>query len=78
MTTLIAIMAIGLPAAGAIAAILGGVSVAIHREEKNLTLTSEPTDTLTQVARRLNGVYVRAAAPDRQAARRVSNDHAPR
>jgi hypothetical protein len=60
MSPLIALAAIGLLAAGAIAGIIGVASVAIRREEKNLTLTSEATDPLTQAGRRVNGMYVRA------------------
>ncbi len=60
MAALIALAAIGLFAAGVIAGIIGLVAVAIRREERNLTLTSEAADNLTRMARWLNGVYVRA------------------
>ena len=60
MASLIGLAATGLSAAVVFAAIIGVVSVAIRREEKNLTLTSEATSHLTRVGRRLNGVYVRA------------------
>jgi hypothetical protein len=60
MALLIALAAIGLFAAGVTAGIVGVVSVAIRREDKNLTLTSEATDPVTQTARWVNGVYVRA------------------
>ena len=60
MATLIALVAIGLFASGAIAGIVGVVSVAIRREERKFTLTSEATDPVTRTGRRLNGVYVRA------------------
>ena len=60
MAPLIALAEIGLFAAGAIAGIVGVVSVATRREEKNLTLTSEATDPVTRAGRRMNGVYVRA------------------
>ena len=73
MAALIAFAAIGLFAAGVIAGIIGVVSVAIRREERNLTLTSEGTDSVTRAGRWLNGVYVRAprriAAADRETAR---------
>ena len=59
MTTLIALAALGLFAAGATAGIIGVVSVAIRWEERNLTLLSEPPDLVTRAGRRLNGVYVR-------------------
>jgi hypothetical protein len=71
MAALIALAAISLFTAGV--GIIGVVSVAIRREEKNLTLTSEATDTVTHAARWLNGVYVRAprctGAADRQPTR---------
>ncbi len=60
MALLITLAAIGLFAAGVSAGIVGVVSVAIRREEKNLTLTSETTDPLTGTGRWVNGVYVRA------------------
>jgi hypothetical protein len=70
MATMIALAAISLFASGVIAGIIGLVSVAIRREERNLTLTSEATDHVTRAGRWLNGVYVRAprrtAATDRQ------------
>jgi hypothetical protein len=70
MAALIALVAIGVFASGAIAGIIGVVSVAIRREERNFTLTSKAPDTVTRAGRWLNGVYVRtprrAAAADRQ------------
>ena len=73
MAALIAFAAIGLFAAGVFAGIIGLVTVAIRREERNLTLTSEATDSVTRAGRWLNGVYVRAphrtAAADRVTAR---------
>jgi hypothetical protein len=60
MASLIALAEIGLFAAGVIAGIIGVVSVAIRREEKNLTLTSEATDPVARAGRWVNGVYVRA------------------
>jgi hypothetical protein len=71
MAALIAVAALALFAAGAIAGIIAVVSVAIRREERNLTLTSATPDHVTRAARLLNGVYVRAprsAAPGREAA----------
>lgn len=52
----IALAALGLFVAG----VIGVVSVAIRREEKNLTLTSEATDRVTQAGGQLNGAYARA------------------
>lgn len=69
MAALIAAAAIGLAATGVFAGIIGVVSVAIRREEKNLTLTSEATSTAIRLGRWLNGVYVharRCTAADRK------------
>ena len=60
MAALIAFAAIGLFGAGVTTGILGVVTVAIRREEKNLTLTSAATDPVTRAGRWVNGVYVRA------------------
>ena len=60
MATLIALAAIGLFLAGAATGIIGVVCVAIRREDKNLTLTSQPTDRVTRAGRWLNGAHVRA------------------
>jgi hypothetical protein len=60
MASLIVLAAIGLFVAGVIAGIIGVVSVAIHREEKILTLTSAATDPVTQAGRWVNGMHVRA------------------
>ncbi len=60
MAALIALGAIGLFTAGVIAGIIGLVSLAIRREERNLSLTSAATDNLTRAGRWLNGVHVRA------------------
>jgi hypothetical protein len=72
VAALIALAAIGLFAAGVFAGIIGVVSMAIRREERNLTLTSKATDNVTRVGRWLNGVHVRAprrtAADDRESA----------
>ena len=61
MAALIAFAAIGLFGAGVTTGILGVVTVAIRREEKNLTLTSEATGKVTRAGRWLSGVGVRAA-----------------
>jgi hypothetical protein len=60
MAALIALATVGVFAAGIIAGVIAVVSVAIRREERNLTLTSGPTDTVTLAGRWLNGVHVRA------------------
>ncbi len=60
MASLIALAAVGLFADGVVAGIIGVVCVASRREEANLTLTSEATDRVTRVGRRLTGVGVRA------------------
>jgi protein-S-isoprenylcysteine O-methyltransferase Ste14 len=59
MTALIALAALSVFAAGTVAGVIGVVSVAIRREERNLTLTSGPTGYVTWAGRWLNGVYVR-------------------
>ena len=59
MTALIAFAAVGLFAAGACTGILGVVSIAIHLEDKHLTLTREVTGFVTRAGRWLNGVGVR-------------------
>ena len=70
MAVLIVLAAVGLGAAGVSACLVGMVSVAIRREEKNLTLTSAATGKVVRLGRWLNGVYVRVprhiAAADRQ------------
>ena len=60
MATLIALGAIGLFITGAATGIIGVVCLAIRREDKNLTLTSQATDHVTRAGRWLNGVGVRA------------------
>jgi hypothetical protein len=59
LTALIALAAIGVFAAGVIAGIIGLTSVAIRREDRNLTLTSEAADNVTRVGRWLIRAYVR-------------------
>jgi hypothetical protein len=70
MVPLIALAAVGLFAAG----IVGVASVAIRREEKSHTLTSEATDPVTQAGRWVNGAYVR----DPRRARTGRLDHRKR
>jgi hypothetical protein len=45
---------------GVIGGVVGLVAVAIHREERDHTLTGPPLGHATYAARALNGVYVRA------------------
>ena len=61
MAALTTLAAIGVFAAGIAAGIIGVVTVAIRREERNHTLTSGPTGYLTRAGRWLNGVYVRTS-----------------
>ena len=63
MAVLIVLAAVGLGAAGVSACLVGMVSVAIRREEKNLTLTSVATGKVVRLGRWLNGVYVRVPRP---------------
>jgi hypothetical protein len=65
-------LAVGLCAAGALAGIVGVVSVAIRREDKNLTLTGAATGKVVRLGRWLNGVYVRAPRPTAAADRRTT------
>jgi hypothetical protein len=57
---------------GVVAGVIGVISVAVHRTERNHTLTLPAADPVTQTGRWLNGVYVRtpvsapASAPRRQ------------
>jgi hypothetical protein len=60
MAAVIAIAALCLLGSGTVAGIIGVAAVAIRREERNSTLTSEAPDTVTRAGRRLNGLYVRA------------------
>ena len=60
MAALIALAAICLFAAEALAGITGVVAVAIRREDRNLTLTSQAPDTVTRAGRWLTGLHVRA------------------
>jgi hypothetical protein len=62
MTALIALAAICLFAAGAVAGITGMVAIAIRREDRNPTLTSQAPDTVTRAGRRLTGLHVRIPA----------------
>ena len=59
MAALIALAALGVFAAGIATGVVTVVSVAIRREERNLTLTRGPADTVTRAGRRLTGLYVR-------------------
>jgi hypothetical protein len=60
MAALIALAAIAVFAAGIFAGVIRVATVAIRREERNLTLTSGSTDTVTRAGRWLNAVYVRS------------------
>ena len=60
MASLIVPGAICLFVAGMVTGITGMVTVAIRREEKNLTLTSAATGPVTRAGRWVNGVHVRA------------------
>jgi hypothetical protein len=74
MVPLIALAAVGLFAAGVTAGIVGVASVAIRREEKSHTLTSEATAPVTRAGRWVNGAYVR----DPRRARTGRLDHRQR
>jgi len=70
MGVLIALAGLALFVAGAFAGVIGTVSLAIRREERNLTLTGEAPDIITRAGRHLNGARVRAPRPvaDRETA----------
>jgi hypothetical protein len=48
---------------GAVTGVIGLVSLAVHREERNHTLTGQPPGYMARAARRLNGVHVRIPGP---------------
>jgi hypothetical protein len=60
MTAPIAFAAIGLFVVGVCTGIIGVVSIAIHREDKRLTLASAATSHVEGAGRRLTGVHVQA------------------
>ena len=60
MATLTALAAIALFIAGAATGIIGVVCVAIRREDKNLTLTSQATDNVTRA-----GLWLKRSARPR-------------
>jgi hypothetical protein len=63
MAVPIALAAISLFAAAVFAGLIGVVSVAIRKEDKNLTLTGQASGTLTRVGRRLTGAHVLRCVP---------------
>ncbi|HEV3293314.1 MAG TPA: hypothetical protein VG123_30415 [Streptosporangiaceae bacterium] len=66
MAAVIALAAICLVGAGALAGITGMVAVAIRREDRNLTLTSQAPGTVTRAGRRLTGLHVRTHSGGRE------------
>ena len=64
MAVPIALAAISLLAAAVSAGLIVVVSVAVRKEDRNLTLTSQATGNLTRMGRRLTGVHV--VRPTRQ------------
>ncbi|HEY6313026.1 MAG TPA: hypothetical protein VIY52_19790 [Streptosporangiaceae bacterium] len=63
MTVPVALTAISLFATAVLAGLIGVVSVAIRKEDKNLTLAAKAPDNLTRVARWLTGLHVLRATP---------------
>jgi hypothetical protein len=63
MTVLITLTAISLFVVAGLAGLTGVVSVAIRKEDKNLTLATTAPGTLTRVARWLTGLHVLRATP---------------
>ena len=64
MAVPIALAAISLLAAAVSAGLIVVVSVAVRKEDRNLTLTSQAAGNLTRMGRRLTGVHV--VGPPRQ------------
>jgi hypothetical protein len=58
MTVPVALTAITLFVAAVLAGLIGVVSVAIRKEDKNPTLAMKAPDNLTRVVRRLTGLHV--------------------
>jgi hypothetical protein len=76
MFALTVLAAMGTLMAGIMVLAIVMVSIAIHREEKHLTLTREAPDQLTQAARWLNGAHAqrpRTAAASRPTASSTAN-----
>ena len=63
MTIPITLTAISLFAAAVLAGLIGVVSVAIRKEDKNLTLATTAPGNLTRVVRWFTGLYVLRATP---------------
>lgn len=59
MIAMIVLTALALFSAGVAAGVIGMVSLAIHGEKRNLTLTNEAPNALTRAGRFMNGVQVR-------------------
>jgi len=68
VTAVIALAAICLFAAGALAGITGMIAVAIRREDRNPTLTSQAPGTVTRAGRRLTGLHIRTHSGGREKA----------
>jgi hypothetical protein len=64
MTTVsVAIVTCVIFVSGAITGVIGLVSLAVHREERNHTLTDPAPGHISGAARRLNGVHVLPPGP---------------
>jgi hypothetical protein len=72
MAVPIALAAISLLAAAVSAGLIVVVSVAVRKEDRNLTLTGQATGNLTRMGRRLTGVHV--LRPARQHFSRPADD----
>lgn len=51
---------------GVVAGVIGLVTMAVHHEERNHTLSGPAPNRITRAARPLNGLYVRAADAPRE------------
>jgi hypothetical protein len=58
MTVAVTLTAISLFVAAVLAGLIGAVSVAIRKENKNLILAAKAPDNLSRVVRRLTGLHV--------------------
>src|SRR5215510_3897902 len=62
-TVFVAIVTCVIFISGAVTGVIGLVSLAVHREERNYTLTGPAPGYMARAARRLNGVHVRSPGP---------------
>lgn len=66
MIMIYAFTAVALMTIGVVIGVIAVVSLGIRREERELTLTSDPEDRMVRGARRLTGLYTRTPDSMRQ------------